>query len=531
MAEAEPRVALPGSERFALPGATPSGPVDAGEQLTVTVLVRRRANAREIDLAALGRRLPAEREHLSRDGFAAERGADSDDLGRVEEFGRAHGLRIVESSAERRSVLLSGSATDVCRAFGVELSRYRHPGGGDFRGRTGYVRLPAHIAPLVRGVFGLDDRPQAQPHFRVADPAAVSASFTPVEVASLYRFPGGVTGQGQCIGIIELGGGYGESDLESFFGRLGLPVPPVTAVQVDGGSNDPTGDPNGADAEVLLDIEVAGAVAPAARVAVYFAPNTDQGFIDAVTTAVHDRQNAPSVISISWGGPEGSWTAQAQRALDEAFADAAALGVTVCVASGDNGGGDGVGAGRAHVDFPASSPHVLACGGTHLVGSGGAITAETVWNGGRSGGATGGGISDRFEPPSWQQSAGVPASVNGDGRAGRGVPDVAGDADPATGYQIEVDGRQATIGGTSAVAPLWAGLIALINEHLGRPAGYLNPLLYSQAIAGSGAFRDITSGDNTIAGAPGYPARTGWDACTGLGSPDGQALLEAITTG
>ena len=449
----------------------------------------------------------------------------ADDLAPVEAFARAHALDVVATSPERRSVLLEGRSADACTAFGVELNRYDHPHGG-FRGRTGEVFLPAELGPRVRGVFGLDDRPQARPQFRIADPADVTASFTPVEIAALYRFPGGATGSGQCIGLIELGGGYVEDDVAAYFEQLGLTAPGLTAIEVDGGRNAPTGDPGSADGEVMLDIEVAGAIAPAARIAVYFAPNTDRGFIDAVTTAVHDREHAPSVISISWGGPESSWTGQAQQALDEAFADAAGLGITVCVAAGDNGATDGVADGRAHVDFPASSPHALACGGTQLRASGAAITSETVWNDGASGGATGGGISDTFALPSWQQAAGVPASVNSDHRVGRGVPDVAGNADPTTGYQVEVDGQRATIGGTSAVAPLWAALVALLNEELGKPVGYVNSVLYGQ-IGSAAGFGDVTSGDNIVAGL-GYRAGPGWDACTGLGSPDGRLLLAAL---
>jgi kumamolisin len=299
------------------------------------------------------------------------------------------------------------------------------------------------------------------------------------------------------------------------------------AVEVDGARNAPTGDPNSADAEVLLDIEVAGAIAHGARIAVYFAPNTDQGFINAVNTAIHDTQNAPSVLSISWGAPESRWTAQAQRALDRAFVDAASLGITVCVACGDNGAADNIDDGRAHVDFPASSPHALACGGTTLRAGENTISAETVWNDG-NGGATGGGISETFDLPSWQEAADIPTSVNGDGRVGRGVPDVAGDADPATGYTVLVDGKRATIGGTSGVAPLWGALIALLNERLEAPLGFVSPLLYGEL--GGDAFRDVTSGDNGVPGTPGYAARAGWDACTGLGTPDGQALLARLTT-
>jgi kumamolisin len=479
----------------------------------VTVLVRRREEAR-----------PEPGARLTRATFAHAWGADEGDLNRVERFARAHGLIVVESSSERRSVLVSGSAGELCAAFGVELARYRQADTA-FRGRAGPVYLPAELAEVVEGVFGLDDRPQAQAQFRIADAAAVSASYTPPELAALYRFPEG-TGAGECIAIIELGGGYRSSDLDAYFSALGLATPDVVAVAVDGGRNAPTGDANGPDAEVMLDIEVAGAIAPAARIAVYFAPNTDQGFIDAVSTAVHDRQNAPSVISISWGGPESSWTTQAVGALDQSFADAASLGIAVCVACGDNGSGDGVGDGQAHVDFPASSPNALACGGTRLEAAGGAITAETVWNE-ATGGATGGGVSQVFDLPDWQQAAGVPASANGDGRVGRGVPDVAGDADPTTGYQVRVDGREVTVGGTSAVAPLWAALVALLNEQRGTPVGRLNPELY--AAPADQAFRDITVGSNAVSGTPGYSAGPGWDACTGLGSPDGQALLAALT--
>jgi kumamolisin len=520
-------VAVAGSERVPLPGAKLVGPVDPNEQMSVTVLVRRRADANPVNTADLGGRPPAERQHVTREEFAGARGADPQDLARVEEFARAHGLTVTESSPERRSVVLSGRAADFSAAFNVELNRYEHP-EGSYRGRQGPVTVPGALAGLVEGVFGLDDRPQAQPHFRPASTpiAAASGSFSARQVAALYQFPAGGTGQGQCIGIIELGGGYTKTDLDSYFQRLGLATPTVTAVGVDGAANTPTGNPNSADGEVMLDIEVAGAVAPGARIAVYFAPNTDRGFLDAVGAALHDNQNKPSVISISWGGAESTWTAQAQQAMEQVFVDAATLGITVCAAAGDNGSADGVGDGLAHVDFPASSPHVLACGGTHLEASGATISRELVWNDGK-GGATGGGISQTFDPPPWQLNAHVPLSVNPDRRAGRGVPDVAGDADPASGYQIEVDGANAVFGGTSAVAPLWAGLIALINQQLGHPAGYLNPILYGRA-ATIAAFHDITSGTNAITGTQGYSAGPGWDACTGLGTPNGQALLTAL---
>jgi kumamolisin len=512
-----------GSERAPVPHAAPLGPADPDESVAVTVVVRRRPDAASVDTAELGARALAAREYVSREEFAATRGAAPEDIAAVEAFARAHGLRVLGASPERRSVFLVGRAAELARAFGADLMRYR-VFEREVRGRVGPLSVPVDLGGIVVGVFGLDDRPQAQPHVRFGgDAASVPGSFSPTQVASLYRFPTGLTGAGQCIGLIELGGGFDQPDLGSYFGGLGLTPPVVVVVPVDGGANSPTGDPSGPDGEVLLDIEIAASVAPAAKVVTYFAPNTDRGFLDAVSTAIHDRDNAPSVISISWGSAESRWTAQAQRALDDALVDAATLGVTVCAAAGDNGSADGVGDGLAHVDFPASSPHVLACGGTRLSG-GSAIVSEVVWNGG-DGGATGGGISQTFDLPSWQQRADVPASINPDGRIGRGVPDVAGDADPQTGYQVEVDRENVVLGGTSAVAPLWAGLIALFNEHLGKPVGYLNPLLYAR----SSAFHDITSGNNAVDDTPGYRAAPGWDACTGLGTPDGTGLLASLT--
>jgi kumamolisin len=235
---------------------------------------------------------------------------------------------------------------------------------------------------------------------------------------------------------------------------------------------------------------------------------------------VHDTVNKPSVISISWGGPEDSWTQQSADAMLQAVTDAAAVGVTVTAAAGDDGATDGVSDNKLHVDLPACLPPVLACGGTRLNTSNGVLTSEVVWNELASQeGATGGGVSKIFPIPSYQASAGVPKQPETN-FAGRGVPDVAGDADPVTGYAVRVDGKNTVIGGTSAVAPLWAGLTALINQQLGRPLGFMQPVIYQ---IGESAFRDITSGNNG-----GYSAGVGWDPCTGLGIPNGTALVNAL---
>jgi kumamolisin len=517
------------------------GAVDPHERILVTVLVRRRPSSQGLTamIEGLGARPPHARQHMSREAFAATHGADPADLEQVEEFAHEHGLDVVEASAAQRRVVLSGTVEACSTAFGVSLARYEHP-GGSYRGRTGPVHVPDDLTPIIEGVFGLDDRPQARPHFRFADetrgavkPHANGSSYTPPQLAQLYDFPADSNGNGQCIGIIELGGGYRTADLRAYFARLGISKPRIKSLSVDGGHNHPTGDPQSADAEVMLDIEVAGAVAPGATIVVYFAPNTDAGFLDAMTAAIHDTRNHPSVISISWGAPEAAWTAQAMQAMDQAFQDAAVLGVTVCCAAGDDGSSDirdpRDDDGLLHADFPASSPYALACGGTRLQGSGHTIASEVVWNEGRTGGATGGGVSEVFALPSWQAGADVPPSGNPGGHIGRGVPDVAGDADPVTGYQIQVDGQQGVIGGTSAVAPLWAGLVALLNQRLGQAVGYLNPVLYSLPLT-AGAFHDITTGDNDITGHHGsYAARPGWDACTGWGTPDGAKLLQALT--
>jgi kumamolisin len=510
-------ISLKGSDRAAVAGARVVAPADPAERLQVTVLVRRRAR-QEFAARVAALTSGATGPFLSRDEFAKRHGADASDLAAVRAFAAAKGLAVVQEHAARRTVLLSGTVAQFNAAFNVQLQQMAHA-AGRYRGRTGAIELPGELDGIVEAVLGLDSRPQAAPHFRIRPAAAKAVSYTPLQVAAAYGFPNG-SGAGQCVGLIELGGGFSPADLTTYFAGLGVASPSVVAVSVDGAENSPTGDANGPDGEVMLDVEVVGAISPQTNIAVYFAPNTDAGFLDAITTAVHDTTNKPSVISISWGGPESSWTAQAMTAMDEAFQAAATMGITVCVASGDNGSSDGVTDGSDHVDFPSSSPYALACGGTSLQASGSAISSEVVWNDGAANGASGGGISSFFALPSWQ--AGLKAQ-NNQGQSTaltmRGVPDVAGDADPDTGYAVRIDGTDTVIGGTSAVAPLWAALVARLNQASGKPVGYLNPQLYQNPTA----LRDITSGNNGD-----FDAAVGWDACTGLGSPNGAALNGVI---
>lgn len=491
----------------------PKGSVSAGtpapqDFIDVTLVLRRRNSVPDMELSG----------HLSYRNFVELHGADDDDILAVEEFATANGFSIIRVDKGARSITIRGSIADLTSVFGTRL-QMRTIDGRTIRSRAGYIWLPEQVKDRVIAVLGFDERPAAGTHTRTS--SAALTPFTPVQVAKLYSFPQ-TTAQNQTVALIELGGGFKSSDLQNYWKQIGVNNVSVTAVSVDGAQNAPVGDPNSADAEVVLDIEVVGGVAPGARIAVYFAPNTDKGFLDAINTAIHDTVRKPSVISISWGAAESEWTPQTLDAFNAAFQDAAVLGITVCAAAGDNGSSDGESDGKPHVDFPASSPWVLACGGTRLQASNGKITSETVWNDGTNGGATGGGVSAFFSKPSYQNSVNVPKPTGTGNSTGRGVPDVAGVADPDTGYEILVDGQQGVIGGTSAAAPLWAGLIALLNAQLGKNVGWFHPTIYG-TLAQHKVLHDITSGNNGT-----YKAGPGWDACTGYGTPNGQAILNFL---
>lgn len=536
MTNPKKNIPIPGSERVALPDAHVVGPMPPTERIQISVILRPRKSLKSLKSAGfLKAAPPSARKYMSRMEFAKAYGANPADIKKVEAFAHDHHLTVMQVSPERRTIILAGTVADLSNAFGIKLFTCERP-GETFRSHTGPVSVREDLTGIIQGVFGFDTRRQARPRFRQRSSAAhalqSTPAYTPNQVAALYNFPTNADGKGQSIGILEFGGGYNQSDLETYFTQLGIPEPSITAISVDGVQNQPSPGPNSPDAEVALDLEVAGAVAPGASLVVYFCDFTERGWVDAITTVVHDSVHNPSVISISWGYPEGqaTWTAQAMQAVNDAFQAAATMGITVCVASGDDGSRDDVSDGQAHVDFPSSSPYVLACGGTSLFSANNAITSEVVWNDGSNGGASGGGVSETFPLPPWQSKAKVPLSVNPSHFAGRGVPDVAGDADPQTGYQILVDGATNMEGGTSAVAPLWAGLIACINQAMGKPVGFLNPLIYNPTVAAGGAFRDITSGNNDVANLGAYSAGIGWDACTGWGSPNGAALLAALKT-
>ncbi len=478
------------------PGGQRIGDIAGDEPIRLTIVLKPHA-----PLAPLGPR-------LSRAEYGHHHGTRQSVIDRVIAYAREHELTVEHADGAAHHVRLSGTYAQAVSAFEPEgLGRYRI-GTAEKICRSGHLHVPPDMAEHVVAVMGFDQRPIAKTHFRIRPRSSRSTvSYDPAAVAERYGFPADATGANETIALIELGGGYEATQISAYFAAKNVHrTGTLEAVSVDGAPTAPNGGAGGPDGEVQLDIEILGAVAPAANIAVYFGGNTSSAFLDTISTAVHDTVREPGIISISWGGPETAWAAQDLDAMDQLFQTASTMGISICVASGDGGATDGSGDGALTVDFPASSPHVLACGGTRLPRTG----AETAWNDGVEGGASGGGYSTQYTRPDWQ---------SGNQQQGRGVPDVAGDADPETGYNVAIDGEDAVVGGTSAVAPLWAGLLALVNQSVASHAGFVNPALY----AAPAAFTDITSGNND-----GYSAGPGWDPVTGLGSPKGEAVLAAL---
>jgi kumamolisin len=578
-------VPLRGSRRTAVPGARRVADADPDEAVTVTIVVRRR---RPLDGHAprpLGAAATREERVALRRRFVARHGASRRDLDAVDRYVRTAGLSGIETSRARRTVTAQGAVRQMNAAFGVNLGEYQ-AAGVRYRGRVGRICIPRHLDGIVEAVFGLDERVQARPRHKSGDAipeaelpdpganprdilesataAALAAAataapnrnatakgdgasgttpppeirFWPAQVGRLYDFPTGVDGSGETIAIIALGGRLGDADVTGFFSRAEIETPHITTVPVDAVharnvSSDAAID---LDREVMLDVAIAGSIAPKAALVVYLGgTQNDQTFFNTITAAIHDAEHVPSIISISWGLPERAWTRQARDAVDAAFADAAALRVTVLCAAGDHGAaGDGMLDDRAQVDFPGASPNVLACGGTTLTGIADGVVSECTWNN-RNGWATGGGVSECFTAPPWQSDIRKRLRRRGSKKHGRGVPDVAANADPRSGYVMPVHGAWHPVGGTSAVAPLYAGLCALINQATHSAAGALAPALYALHTANAArVFRDVTIGDNSVPASggtgavKGYRARTGWDACTGLGSLNGRALLASL---
>jgi kumamolisin len=563
-------IPIPGSQRPAVSGARVLRKADPVQRIQVSIYARRNPNrhARALpSLDELNAALPGNRRYFTDAEFNEAYGADPADLKKIEAWARASNLKVIEASVPKRRVLVEGTIEDISKAFGVQLNEYEHPRTGRFRGREGELFVPAEVHDLIEGVFGLDTRQVGRSRRRRCGAAPIRwdslkpahtpltranvsnpwpGTFFPPEVATLYDYPPELDGSNENVAIFAFNGGsigdprggYNLKSLKTYFEQvLGGRTPSITDVVVHGPGNDPGPDTqqssNQGDAtgEVMLDMCTVGALAPGAKLFMYFTVFTSQGWVDALHEAITDN-NGISIISISYGNPEddpnGAWSKMGVKVVNSALEAAAAKGITICCASGDDGSTDQASDGRAHVDFPASSPNVLGVGGTRLKSSGGskpAIADESVWNDLLQGeGAGGGGISAVFTRPAYQNGAGVPPSANPPHLIGRGVPDVSAVADPQTGVVImHVDGHHLEpIGGTSAAAPLWAALIARLNQGLKARCGFLNTILYTKLA--NGVLNDITEGNNGA-----YSASPGWDACTGVGTPDGRRLLQALT--
>lgn len=534
----------------------------ARESREATLVIRRRTPAPT----------PAERQAtghrpVTHEEFHRRHAAHADDMATVESWVEGKGLAVLKSSPLQRYIVVGGPR--------ARLETVLSPAPGEPPGTP-----PPPLAEQVRCVIGLEEHPLARTHRRLlsslrggpgggdAIPAggvatvespsesrtttdAVAERLTVREVAELYTFPPQL-GSGQTVGVLALAGGYHAEDLRAFAAAAGIDEPHVVDVLVheelpEGaaarGANDPVpmeelaaaaeyldtleGDEPSAQAiftvETTMDVELALGFAPAARIAVYFAASNDeQSFYQALSTAIFDTENRPSVLSLSWGWPESSWQESSGEpfvdAVERLLDEASYLGITFCASSGDAGSGGSEG--HPSVQYPASSPTALSCGGTTLEVVGGRITSEVSWQQaiGETEYASGGGVSRLFEQPEWQRGIDLL-----DRRDGRGVPDVSGVADRGSGCAIRVGGRTITSGGTSAVAPMWAGLVARLNERLGRRLGNPNPRFYRLGAADTALFQDVVEGGNGE-----YEASAGWDPCTGLGTPHGERLAEAL---
>jgi kumamolisin len=526
---ADTHAAVRGSKRVPLPGARALGRTNPHTTIEVSLKLRPKNEIPDLT----GR--PAAT--MSREELAEKYGASGNDINKVVEAFQKFGLKRVEANAATRTVRLSGTIAQMENAFQVKLFDYAHP-EGNYRGRIGEVSVPTDAKDIVQAVFGLDNRRVAKrrrhPVHELSKSKTLripSSWYSPSQLAAHYNFPGG-DGTGQAVGLLEFGGGYFPADLHEFCKLAGVSVPTVVAVSTDGTA---TNSRDGAEGEVMLDVEVVAGICPKSTIVVYFAEWTEQGWITAMDAVIQDKAHDPGVISVSWGAPEDTdiWTDQAMTQMNEMFKEAALLGITICIAAGDDGSSDADMDGHAHADFPSSSPYVLAVGGTTIPTKGGS-QPDIIWKEGDglrsdSGGSTGGGVSAKFVRPPWQEGITI-SSVNPGAIVGRCVPDVAANADwNASPYLLVVDGKAQGNGGTSAATPLWAALVTLVNQARGadKRIGYLTPLLYQGGV-GSAGCTDITSGDNVTATVGGYSAGPGYDAVSGWGTPNGKQLLAAL---
>lgn len=526
------KVLLPDSERHAKSSAKRIRNADPNAHVEITINVRTRVpDANQLPQHA-----------LTPEQYSAQYGASEADIQKVRTVLDSYGIKVEGVTQATGSIRASGTVAAMEEAFSPKLGIYHSADQGDYRGREGSLTIPAELQGIVTAVLGLDQR-------RVARRRHVAATthlkpLTCSDLESRYSFPPGAA-EGQNVAIAEFGGGYFPDEVQKFCQKQSRPVPSIKIVPVNLQALTPAQisqmpkqqqeEAIGISVEVMMDIEIVAGLCSKANISVYFASFDQKGWVDLLDKVITDR---PVTLSISWGAPEDSqdWSAAARNAINQRLAAAAAQGITICISSGDDGSGDELTDGRAHVDFPSCSPFVLSVGGTMLAHSGGSIVEE-VWHqktGVRAtgGGATGGGVSIFFPRPQWQNVH--ITSLNQGSIDGRVIPDIAALAGPPF-YSLVLPDGETNNGGTSASAPLWAALIACINAQLppAKQQRFLTPLLYQAGANGKArgtTCHDITVGNNASTPEPGvgYKATSGFDAVTGWGVPNGTALLAVL---
>jgi kumamolisin len=532
-------VLLPGSNRIKDADATQVGAIDPKQKFSVTI-------------GLSGPKLPGPDEHvgetLTPEQLEAQYGASKADADKVAKSLKKYGLKVESTNLATRSMVVSGTAAAMEKAFKTKLWLMRSVDQGDYRGREGSLQIPAELKGLVKGVFGLDERRMAvrKPRTAADAVAAVQSPLTPADLETRYNFPPGDCA-GQRIAIAEFGGGLFADDLTAYCKKFHRPVPSVTGVPLDSPAYtlqqilalppSQRKEQLGASVESMMDVQIIAGLCPQAQISVYFSTFDQGGWVDLLDAVIKDR---PVVLSVSWGLAEDDpeWSQNAVSAINDRLNAARLLGITTCVSSGDDGSGDQINDGHAHVDFPSCSPFALSVGGTMLTGSGATQKEVTWWESpGRrtnnGGGATGGGVSTVFPRPTWQNVK--IKSLNAGSIDGRVIPDIAALAGEPL-YDLVFTGKDAPNGGTSASAPLWAALIARINGNLpvAKQQRFLTPLLYQKVNGGQPvgkiSSRDVTSGNNTSNPEPGkgYKAGAGFDAVTGWGVPDGVKLQNSL---
>lgn len=526
------------------PAGEKIGPTDPHVDMTATVMLKSKASVLRMDRYI--QRMSEGREVALTDvgnAFENKFGAKVESLEAVKSFAANNNLAVLESDLRSGRVLLSGKSGDFQKAFDIELHDYA-TNNGVVSSHAGAIGLPKDIAPHVRAVFGVDQRIVASSNYKVqvmaeeVVAAESNQSLAPVshdeflkvggyratDIAHAQNIPLRTGGEGQHGAFISLGGGVDLPDYNLFFTKHGLQQPkPLRIVEVDGAKNSP-GNPHLGDTENALDGLQLQSIAPKAEISMILGPNNNKGLVDVFERSIFPRigEAQNTVVSASWGLAEHLQTTQAVNALSITFRQAAIRGVQVFAGAGDNGA-------RAlspthQPEYPASDPNVVGVGGMKTVlNNEGKFASISAWNEGENS-STGGGVSKIFRLPRWQKDVGVPPNID-TGRVGRGVPDISTNAAKATGYPVRVGGQDIVIGGTSAGAPLYAGMMLNLNAELAmlniKPITPLNPWMYARAK--SGIFNDVTVGSNN-----GYFSKEGWDPVTGLGWVDGVKMLEAM---